>query len=118
MALFRSGGGGRIVDPRRIKKQDPTSPRRAAAPRPPSVSTPARTGPDAVEGLESRTLLSTYYVSTSGSDSADGQSLSSPFKTIQQAANVAEPGDTVLVRGGTYRETVTPAHSGTSSGPA
>ena len=68
------------------------------------------------ESLEPRVLLSSYYVSTSGSDGAPG-SLGSPFRTIQQAANVAQPGDTVLVRAGTYRETVTPARSGTSGKP-
>src|SRR5688572_1043280 len=66
-----------------------------------------------VESLETRTLLSTYFVSTGGDDGSPG-SESAPFRTIQQAANVAQPGDTVLVRGGTYRETVRPARSGNS----
>src|SRR4029079_601273 len=66
--------------------------------------------------LEGRQLLSTYYVATNGSDAADG-SVGSPFRTIPQAAERADAGDTVLVRGGVYRETVTPAHSGSSSKP-
>jgi Right handed beta helix region len=66
--------------------------------------------------LEDRTLLSSWYVSTSGSDTAAG-SLTAPFRTIQHAANIAEPGDTVLIRAGVYHETVVPAHSGTSSKP-
>jgi Right handed beta helix region len=66
--------------------------------------------------LEDRTLLSSWYVSTSGSDTASG-SLTAPFRTIQHAANIAEPGDTVLIRAGVYHETVVPAHSGTSSKP-
>jgi hypothetical protein len=57
-----------------------------------------------------------YYVATNGSNSNSG-TLDRPFLTIQQAANVAQPGDNVFVRGGTYRETVTMAHSGTSSAP-
>lgn len=66
----------------------------------------------AVEPLEGRTLLSsTWYVATSGNDAAAG-SLAQPFKTIQAAANVAQTGDTVDVEGGTYRETVHPAHPG------
>ena len=69
----------------------------------------------AVESLEGRVLLSTYYVSTFGNDANVGTSLAHPFRTIQRAANVARPGDTVLVRGGTYRETVKPAHSGKAS---
>ena len=69
----------------------------------------------AVEALEDRVLLSTYYVSTGGNDANAGHSLSAPFRSIQRAASVARPGDTVLIRGGTYRETVKPANSGTSS---
>src|SRR5439155_6238344 len=113
MALFRSGGGGRFfVDPRRTRRPVLKTRRNPAAPRPPS-----RTSAGALELLESRRLLSTYYVSLGGSDGADGRSLSSPFKTIQRGADAAQPGDTVLVRGGTYRETVTPPRSGTSSAP-
>jgi len=40
-----------------------------------------------------------------------------PFKTIQKAAAVARAGDTVFIRGGVYRETVRPAHSGLSGSP-
>ena len=58
-----------------------------------------------------------YYVSTTGSDSNSGSSLTSPFLTIQRAASVAQAGDNVYVRGGTYRETVTIANSGTASAP-
>jgi len=62
----------------------------------------------------------TYYVSTSGSDSNAGSS-SAPFKTIQKAANIVNPGDTVIVRDGTYTDTnndlnvVRLARGGTSS---
>ncbi len=58
----------------------------------------------------------TYYVSEKGSDSNAG-TLSAPFRTIQKAASKATAGSTVYIRGGTYRETVTPAYSGTSSAP-
>lgn len=65
-----------------------------------------------LETLENRTLLSaTYYVSPAGSDAGPGN-LAQPFKTIQDAANVANWGDTVDIEAGTYRETVHPAHSG------
>ena len=68
------------------------------------------------EELESRFLLSSFYVSTSGNDSNAG-SLAKPFRTIQRAANVAGAGDTVFVRGGTYRETVRPSRSGSGGAP-
>lgn len=45
------------------------------------------------------------FVSTSGSDSAVG-SVSAPLRTVQAAVNKAPAGATVVVRGGTYHETV------------
>ena len=42
-----------------------------------------------------------YYVAVDGSDSAPG-TRSEPFRTIQHAINHAQPGDTILVRQGTY----------------
>ena len=58
----------------------------------------------------------TYYVSANVSVSGNG-SEASPFKTIQEAANRASAGDRVIIKGGTYRETVTPANSGTAKNP-
>jgi hypothetical protein len=63
------------------------------------------------EALEGRVLLTNWCVSNAGLNSNPG-TLARPFQTIQQAANVAKPGDTVLIRGGTYYETVTPPRSG------
>src|SRR5687767_6350093 len=68
------------------------------------------------ESLEQRVLLSSFYVSTQGNDANTG-TLAAPFRSIQRAANFAGPGDTVFIRGGTYRETVRPAHSGSSGAP-
>ncbi len=58
------------------------------------------------------TVNNTYYVSNSGSDSNQGTK-ESPFRTIQKAADIVKPGDTVSVRGGTYNEKVTIKNSGT-----
>ncbi|WP_235886391.1 carbohydrate binding domain-containing protein [Paenibacillus cymbidii] len=58
----------------------------------------------------------TYYVSPSGSDSQAG-TIGAPFLTIGKAAATAQAGDTVSIRGGTYRETVKPSHSGTAGNP-
>jgi hypothetical protein len=51
--------------------------------------------------LISNVYAATYYVSPSGSDSNPGSS-SAPFKTIQKAADIVNPGDTVIVRDGIY----------------
>ncbi len=59
----------------------------------------------------------TYYVSKSGSDSNAGTSTNAAFLMISKAASLMNAGDTCYVLSGTYRETVTPAHSGTSSAP-
>jgi hypothetical protein len=55
----------------------------------------------------------TYYVSVKGNDASLGTSINSPLRTIQKAVNVAKPGDTILIRSGTYRETVSTPRSGT-----
>ncbi|TAH03468.1 MAG: hypothetical protein EAZ15_02885 [Sphingobacteriales bacterium] len=47
-----------------------------------------------------------YYVATNGKDINDGLTLSTPFLTIQKAADVAVSGDIVNVRAGVYREMV------------
>ena len=57
----------------------------------------------------------TYYVATDGSDTNDG-SLNAPFKTFQKAAETLQPGDTCIIRGGTYHETLTP-RSGEAESP-
>ncbi len=54
------------------------------------------------------------YVSGNVLRSGDG-SMEHPFKTIQEAANIARAGDAVLVAPGIYREWVRPAHSGTET---
>jgi len=52
------------------------------------------------------------HVSQAGSDSASGSS-GQPFLTISRAAGAAQPGDTIIVHAGTYREWVKPARGGT-----
>jgi len=47
-----------------------------------------------------------YYVSTTGSDSNDGLSESTAFRTIQKAVDIVQAGDTVLIMPGTYYEEV------------
>jgi parallel beta-helix repeat protein len=46
-------------------------------------------------------LAATYYVATGGSDAANGSSFA-PWATLQHAVETIAPGDTILVRSGTY----------------
>lgn len=59
-----------------------------------------------------------YYVSqqSNASDSNPG-TFDLPFGTIKKAAEVAHAGDTVIIRGGTYRETLIPKNNGKPSEP-
>ena len=54
-----------------------------------------------------------YHVAKNGADTNPGTE-NAPFATIQKAANLAAPGDTVLVHEGIYREWVRPQAGGTS----
>ncbi|HEX8525314.1 MAG TPA: fibronectin type III domain-containing protein [Tepidisphaeraceae bacterium] len=54
-----------------------------------------------LESLENRQLLSSYFVSTAGSDTASG-SASAPWKTLQKAVDSVRAGDTVNVAAGDY----------------
>ena len=58
----------------------------------------------------------TYYVSPNGDNSADG-SENTPLKTIQQAAEQAQPGDTISVAPGIYRERIAPPRGGQRDRP-
>ena len=55
----------------------------------------------------------TIYVDASALHTGTGTK-EAPFKTIQEAACEARPGDTVLVAPGIYREAVDPIHAGTA----
>lgn len=56
------------------------------------------------------------YVSPNGND-ADPGTKERPFRTIQKAAEVMQPGDDCFIRAGTYRETVRPKLSGQPGKP-
>jgi hypothetical protein len=58
-----------------------------------------------------------YHVNpTTGSDTHPGTA-EQPFRTIARAGQSAQPGDVILLRGGTYRETFAPANSGQPGNP-
>ncbi len=58
-------------------------------------------------------MPSRLHVATTGSDQHEG-SADQPFRTISRAAALAQPGDTVIVHGGEYREWVQPQRGGLS----
>ncbi|HYF14461.1 MAG TPA: FG-GAP-like repeat-containing protein [Phycisphaerales bacterium] len=57
----------------------------------------------------------TYYVRASGSDSNNGTSPSTAFRTITRAMTVARNNDVVWVGAGTYNESITPSFAGLSA---
>ncbi len=64
------------------------------------------------------TFSKTYYVdntSPNADDNGPGDK-ARPFRTINRAAQVLQPGERVVIAAGTYRECVRPARGGT--GPA
>ena len=60
--------------------------------------------------------MTIYYVATNGNDSASGAS-NSPFRTISQALNAnLKAGDEIVVRSGTYNESLDINKGGTAAG--
>ncbi len=57
-----------------------------------------------------------FYVAPDGADDGPG-TLDAPFRTVQRCAEAAAAGERCLLRAGIYRETVTPANSGTAESP-
>ena len=55
----------------------------------------------------------TFYIAFNGNDANPGTD-DAPFRTIQHAANLAQPGDTITVHEGIYRERIDPPRGGTS----
>jgi hypothetical protein len=58
----------------------------------------------------------TWWVAPSGSDSAGGGS-TTPFRTLQHAADLAQSGDEIRVRPGTYFQTLDTPRPGTPAAP-
>ena len=56
---------------------------------------------------------SEFHVATGGNDANPG-SKASPFRTIQHAADLAQPGDVITVHEGVYHERITPPRGGES----
>src|SRR4051812_15203372 len=58
-----------------------------------------------LSGSRAAAASDTYYVATNGSDANPGTA-ANPFHSIAYALTRLSPGDTLLVRGGTYAERV------------
>src|SRR5438270_7958564 len=85
-------------------------------PNPATVTVTAVSQADATKSASAQVTITpatgmAFYVSTTGSDSNPG-TLSSPWRTIQHAANSVQAGDTVYVRGGVYNESANISVSG------
>lgn len=59
----------------------------------------------------------TYYVSPSGSDSNSGRLSEVPFRTIQKAVDLSQPGDTVVLETGVYFQDVKSIRDGRPDAP-
>lgn len=63
------------------------------------------------------TSTSKYVDGTNGSDTNNGLGLTTSWKTIQKAVSNSNPGDTIVIRSGTYNENIVVSVSGTASSP-
>lgn len=58
-----------------------------------------------------------YYVSSNGEDGNSGISSDKPWRTMQKAVDIAEPGDVINLSQGEYFQDVVTKRSGTASAP-
>jgi hypothetical protein len=58
-----------------------------------------------------------YYVDPMDGWNTNPGTIGQPVRTVARAAQLANPGDRVILRGGIYRETLTPARSGQPGAP-
>ncbi len=65
-------------------------------------------------GLPVTPKATEFHVALTGNDSNRGTK-SAPLRTIQRAADLAQPGDVVTVHAGVYRERINPPRGGTSN---
>jgi hypothetical protein len=59
-----------------------------------------------------RAAATSYYVNPAGNDSNDGLSTSKPFKTIQKAVDLAQPGEEINLSPGVYLQDVLSVRNG------
>jgi len=71
--------------------------------------------PALLAALASPAVAATWTVDAASPESSG--TVEHPFRTISEAAAVAQPGDEIVVKDGIYRERVSPARSGTPDAP-
>ncbi len=73
----------------------------------------------AVKLLEPGPAVAKYYVATNGNDSNAGTNIAQPLATLYKVVSVANPGDLIYVRGGTYRtnRVLTISRNGSAASP-
>lgn len=88
---------------------EPTSPPPFPTPLPP---TPAPTPPPAAAIYVDPTLTVATTTTYNPATRTSGTGTARAYNTLSGAADAAGPGETVLIRGGTYRQPLVPANSG------
>lgn len=118
VVLAACGGGGGSSDPG--ASGQPNGNTSATDPPPPAIPTdgyPWQVWTAAPVAVPPSTTGKTYYVDgTNGSDSSNGTSVGTAFKTIAKSIGLVAAGDSVLIRKGLYREGIN--LTGTASGTA
>jgi hypothetical protein len=105
---------GSASDPSPVPVPDPT-PSPDPTPDPTPAPTPDPT-PAPTDGFRS-IPAATMFVDPAGSDSNDGRTEGTAFRTVQHAADVVRPGDVVYLRSGVYPVQVGFNRSGTQADP-
>lgn len=73
--------------------------------------------PFATRSSQASAATMQYYINPAGNDASDGRTTSSPFRTIQKAVDLAQPGDVINLAPGSYLQDVISRRSGTPSAP-
>src|SRR5689334_11337807 len=68
-------------------------------------------------GTPAQAAGTAYFVSPTGADTNSGTSAAAPFKTIQHALDLAQPGTTITLAAGTYKEAAATKVAGTAAAP-
>ncbi len=92
------------------------SPTPTPTPTPTPVASPTPTPVASPTPTPTPSGVRSFYVATNGNDANTG-SISSPWRTIQKAANQALPGDVIYIRAGTYAGFSMNGRSGTPAAP-